>query len=1636
MSARRFNQGRFWARLIAVTPPLIFVIWVGVYLSGVGKDFIGALPQIIAVAGGQALGREIRIGSVSASNSFNDITFYDVAVSNAPTFAQGNGRALVTAPVVEVKLSAKGLLNNPANAAAYIDSVTVTRPVAFIERFAGNKFNFSSLFKKPVKRTGKPFTGIIIAKNATVVFLDHSAPASLQPALNTISHASGDVDFSGNRLVSFNLAGSGIGVRSGNVQAFGNIASVPSTKPGFDRISGYDIHVNAANADASYWTRYFLSNLSTIGQVTGGRANVALELGQNNPAPGVPLDIVGSAIVSNAGLVVRNQKLLRAPIQNVNGKLAFTGDSLALDANATVDGMAAHVTGTVPSFKRQTLSFYADIPRINVGQLHDDLPFIPQIPAWLSVQSRPSVQVSAQGLITRPQFNVGFLAPSASIYGTPLSSIRGSIGYLGNVLTVRRLVASTPGSRDNLDVTGSVATGSAPGTLLNIRAGSVNLATLNLPQSLRKQVGNLSGIVDASAEIASGEPLTTTGHKYPIAVAARLRNASIHGLDISEAAINFATDGTNADIKRFVALQPDGAMLAVDGIAPLTSKFAQPYQLNVNVAGLNLATVGQQLHIAGLSGLSYLTSKVEGRAGDPTIRGTAHVFAGAYKTYRADQISADIAASPEEITITNGVLRRLGLTAHVNGTIFGLETHSPQVRATVTTKNAEIASITDLLQLSGAPSPKSTSVANAFQTVTGGLTAKVAVTGALNNPSVGATLTIPSGTVSGFDYENVVADASYSKGQITVSDLTGVVDGTSVMAKGLFNTKSQAIDASAHIASADLGKLAQTAGVVEPVVGSATVDAVATGTVKNPRLTLTAEIPNLQYSTVQVSVPKLVLSYADGIFDNDHQPIEIHSGPATYNIAQVVYDSHEKTVLVHSSVSGERIARLIDIAQNISSSSPQLYLALAKVPEGIDAGLSIPTLDFSGPLADPTVHTVANVSNLTLGDPKQHTINLTADVSYHHGVYNIATLEGRGPVEYISGSGTIDTHGTLDAQIEASNIPLQLLQPLIPGHELLGGDISDITAIASGTAMQPQVVGSISMSGVTVKKVTLDRIDSGKITVADGRISIAGVTFVKNEPAIGTAAPLQHVATISGSIPFVFSLQNGFKATFPTDQPVSVQADLPQQSDSLFALFAPSLASFKLGGTVQANLKLAGTLQNKLVTGSFAIKDGSAQPAGFTTAFKNINLAADFSGTHGTIESSQIESTAGGSLNLSGTVDLVSAGENIPSFANTADALLGNLTLDIKAAANNFTINEPKISALYNAGFRGTLNGNVEVANSVLTPIISGNMRISNAIGILPTVSPTEAGAQPAPTFNPTFSNIQLAILPGSQVRSAQINAQTDGNFAINGSLSQPDIVGNLYLRRGRFSFPTAIFTIQPVGTVRFVYNPPDQTTEQVYIVATTTISVSPATLAANPGGIQGTDVTSYNPAAFTGQSSSATFGGQSTRYQITVTISGDLSAPNGLNLTFQSSPPGLTSAQILAAVGGQQAINALLVNGNVSNALQAEATQIFTNYAIPTLLQPLESSVASAFGLEDFSVNYDTQTPLLVSVTKALGPRLDVRYERYFSSRTPGAVANTLQPLQYQVSLDYNLTNRFRVYASTDDQQNYTYGVDGVVNF
>ena len=705
----------------------------------------------------------------------------------------------------------------------------------------------------------------------------------------------------------------------------------------------------------------------------------------------------------------------------------------------------------------------------------------------------------------------------------------------------------------------------------------------------------------------------------------------------------------------------------------------------------------------------------------------------------------------------------------------------------------------------------------------------------------------------------------------------------------------------------------------------------------------------------------------------------------------------------------------------------------------------------------------------------------SADAEFHDRIVTVHHLHATSARAFLSASGTANLDGDLTASLDASNIPLALLGTVFPAASpflrALPREVSALLVNASGPTRSPNLVGSISLSnpeGAAPKVATIN-IQAGKKGVGKVAKPAAEETVVADTPAyaldsirsgaitlssatpggpkvltVGDLSAFKNgrlVATLSGSLPLVtaanLATAGGNAAPLP-DQ--DLHAVLTVQDLSALAGFAPgALDPKKTGGRLSVSANFGGGSLSGLVT----ITDASVGLSSFDTSVNKINGIVVLADNKATIQSFAGQSSKGGSFAMAGSA-----------------TLLGNQGLKLRLTAKDLGVDENSkqnvLAKSFNSALKATINGALTVAGPFLTPDIAAPpdapIVISNATATLPSSSPSAAASSGPPAFDPKF-DVTLQLGGGKtktiRVQGGLLQAEAGGRVRLQGRLAAPQFRGTLRVDRGQFVLPpsTLLKIVKPRDTEsislggngnnyvsveypRLDENGAPSLQTNVNIWAQTTVSPTSATLAQYRS-VAGNGIGESAPKGGTASAAGSSLNGTRQRYTITVHIYGLLGStdPKKLQVKPYSSPGGLSDAQIFAALVPASALVAAAGGGaGGQNVLEDQFKTALANVAIPTLLTPITESVASALGLEDVGITYDPSLPLFVTVTKQIGPKLEVTFSRSFGAR--GATDQTLLPPQYTLKLGYDITNRYRIGLSTDERKNNTVTLEGVLRF
>ena len=669
---------------------------------------------------------------------------------------------------------------------------------------------------------------------------------------------------------------------------------------------------------------------------------------------------------------------------------------------------------------------------------------------------------------------------------------------------------------------------------------------------------------------------------------------------------------------------------------------------------------------------------------------------------------------------------------------------------------------------------------------------------------------------------------------------------------------------------------------------------------------------------------------------------------------------------------------------------------------------------------------------------------------------------------YLDAEGKAALDGDIDASLDVSNLPLSVFNPLMPRSRLLSGQIGTLSAVVTGLTQSPDVQATISIENPDIvlatagpavgapKTAIASTPDSGKIDeIKSETISIttpaAGGSKILTIDDLAAYRAGSRLASVSGQIPFRWNrlkwdnLQSTL-ASLPTDQPL--HAELTVNDLSVLRLVSPSIDPKRTGGTLIATVDANDRSHASSLTGSIKIENASLgllenqinpdtqqpypTPSAIDTSLEDVNAEVSFDLNGAKIVSFTGKSSEKGSFNVTGGVKFGSASN-----------------LDLMLALDSFEFNEHTrqsfLSRTYGSAAQGKITGAVAITGPFDAPTISNpkTKRVVVAASTLGIPSAPEQTGSASPTYavDPNF-DVYLQIGAPHQtvtVKNALLSADVSGNAEIAGSMSAPVFDSDLTINKGRVTLAGPVLRIAPGGTVRLHYptpntdaspmEPQNVLSELVDITATTTVSASPSDLAASTSGISGAMGGGPTVGALTSVDT------QRTNYRITVVIQGYLGDKN--LTTDYSSEPHLDKAQILALLTPQTALLGILRGGSGSGDVVAQQlTAIVNSVGVGMLLNPVETNIAEALGLSSFVVDYSPDAPVVVTLTKPLGHRLEASFERSFGSRDPDIVNELDYDPLYQVKLSFSLTRRLQISLSRDDLENTTLSLEGVLGF
>jgi len=532
----------------------------------------------------------------------------------------------------------------------------------------------------------------------------------------------------------------------------------------------------------------------------------------------------------------------------------------------------------------------------------------------------------------------------------------------------------------------------------------------------------------------------------------------------------------------------------------------------------------------------------------------------------------------------------------------------------------------------------------------------------------------------------------------------------------------------------------------------------------------------------------------------------------------------------------------------------------------------------------------------------------------------------------------------LTADLEAAQLPLRWARLWDPSLPEVDGAL-DLSLIADGAPESPELTLSATVNQLAYAGYTVDQILFSQIQAREGAIQTDDALIRMGE----------YQARLSGRLPFHWS-----PISIPNDEPIRIQARLREQPLALLSLFAP-IDPERTRGAIDALLEIEGTLAQPQPRGRLTITDGALALRDLRTALQDIGLQVDFNGQEARIVQAQARSSEGGSLRVEGSVDL------------SGEQAIANLTM----YAEGLTLREPKLPVLEGSA-QAVASGAVQVQGALTEPQVQGRLQVTRGFLYLPPELPERTASEPLP-INPRF-DLRVDIADEFTLRNPNLDTRMEGALQVGGALQSPSLSGEFSLRSGALSLPTARLRIEPDSVARLNYPFTNAAGETI---ARIELDVRASTRVVAPD-----------------------FTGDPVRYRVEVDVRGPLDDPERLQLNARSDPPGLSEQRILSLLGRGQALAAIARGDDPARVFREQLGDILTAQVLPGLLAPLETGIAEAFDLEQFTLDYSGLRPASLYLVKNLFDGVGIAYRRGI-----GIAGN-----EYQARLFYRLPFRNRM--------------------
>jgi hypothetical protein len=997
-----------------------------------------------------------------------------------------------------------------------------------------------------------------------------------------------------------------------------------------------------------------------------------------------------------------------------------------------------------------------------------------------------------------------------------------------------------------------------------------------------------------------------------------LHDARIHGIPISHASGTLGLDGANVRLYNVRARVAGGEVIA-----------AGTYDRGISLVATNLQ--GSELHDVGLpldGGLLDADGNIAAGAPLPHFNGGVSLARGRVQQFAVAGTGL-VRLSDDGAQLDHVVGGIDGIYALVSGDLSALSSGSPAYRVKARVPAGDlgraIASI-------GLPSAHSDGTFNA----------SLDVTGVGFDPSVSGPIEIPGGSVNGLPFIDARGAVRADRNGVTLTRGAVTVASTHVT----FSAAENPYISSVQLRSdrADLSDFDNFFDAGDALAGDGRVrfDVVSQG----HRLSSNADIAiaGLRYRNLSIGNTTALWSSRDNVL----------AGSIDVQGAQGALRSHGSIAL----------ARDLELAHVLQNSR---YALTAELSD-LDLSTWVAALGY------PQVPITGRVDGRASVDGRFPLLHLSGSADLQHGTVghlpidraalafsskgdriklDSASLTAPGLAVRADGDFGFRVDDPISLSVYANSSDVAGLIAQIWRVHLPVSGTFESTFTLSGTLAKPAFEAAFDASDAELHGVAVSQL-FGSLELRDRSLVLhdAGVELQK-----GTIS-------IEGSIPI--ALQS-LGTSMPANAPVSFGLTFNQVDPS--ALDALLGNGTKLGGLVDGEIGIAGTVGAPSISGRFSIAGGSYASDLDRVPITGLNAALTFDRQSATLDSFKAQIG-------SGTLTAVGGATFPNGFLGAAAA--GTAAFHLRVAAHGAQLDLPQFGS-------GQIDADVAFSRVAGGDAkMTGSAALSNAL--LPFaafIAATQPGVGTGLRLPTLDLDLQLDAGKNVRVRGAGYGAGLDigatGGLHLAGSLADPAPDGKFTATSGTLTYFDRAFRVQQASVV---FDPAKGIIPTMHATGTTRVSNPDPNTLVNPYGT--TDVT--------------------------VAVEGPV---DDLRITFSSNPPGYSNQQILAMIapfGGlinglsyspvlNQGPNNTGLGGlplpapqgasgtNSAGTITAgqEAFDLLNAQFAAGLLSPLEGALSQGLGFQNVNVSLGYGGNVAVSASRFLNKTVNFVYETTF---------------------------------------------------